>query len=389
MLKYSVIIPARGGSVGLPRKNVMPLCGKPLIAWNIEAALGSSHVDDVYVTTDDPEISTISELYGASTIQRPKELANNTASSELALLHALNVLDKRGQLPDRLVFMQCTSPLTTSLDIDRAINTLAKQKADSCFTASSFHYFLWKTDENGSAFGINHDKSSRPLRQDREHQFAENGAIYVMKVDGFRKAKHRFFGKTALSLMPAERCAEIDEPIDFKIAELLLREQLRKRRCSMLPDKILGVAFDFDGVMTDNRVWTDQDGNETVACDRSDGWGLNQLKKADLKLVVLSTEMNPVVAARCKKLGIDCLQGLGANKLEAFSEWCSDNNLDSSTVIFVGNDANDVECLNFAGCGIVTADAYPEARSAANIILEKPGGGGAVREVCDMIDTPN
>ena len=367
----------------------MTLCGKPLIAWNIEAALGSSHVDDVYVTTDDPEISTISKLYGASTIQRPKELANNTASSELALLHALDVLEKRGQLPDRLVFMQCTSPLTTSLDIDRAINTLAKQKADSCFTASGFHYFLWKTDKDGSTFGINHDKSSRPLRQDREQQFAENGAIYVMKVDGFRKAKHRFFGKTVLSLMPAERCAEIDEPIDFKIAELLLREQLRKQQYSLLPDKIMGIAFDFDGVMSDNRVWTDQKGNESVACNRSDGWGLSQLKKSSLRLVVLSTEINPVVAARCNKLGINCIQGLGANKLEAFSKWCSDNNLDPSTVIFVGNDANDVECLNFAGCGIVTADAYPEARSAANIILEKPGGGGAVREVCDMIDTPN
>jgi YrbI family 3-deoxy-D-manno-octulosonate 8-phosphate phosphatase len=375
--------------VGIPRKNVTNLCGKPLIAWNIEAALASNHVEGVYVTTDNSEIASISKLYGASVIERPSKLAGDTASSEGALLHALNNLDSQALLPDYLIFMQCTSPLTTTEDIDRAFTTLIEQEADSCFTASRFHHFLWRRNDNSSTSGINHDKSFRPMRQECEHQFAENGAIYVMKVDGFRRAKHRFFGKTVISLMPPERCAEIDEPIDFKIAELLLREQLKKRRCSMLPDKVLGVAFDFDGVMTDNRVWTDQAGNETVACDRSDGWGLNQLKKTDLKLVVLSTEMNPVVAARCKKLGIDCLQGLGANKLEAFSKWCSDNNLNSSTVIFVGNDANDVECLNFAACGIVTADAYPEARSAANIILEKPGGGGAVREVCDMIDTPN
>jgi N-acylneuraminate cytidylyltransferase len=175
--------------------------------------------------------------------------------------------------------------------------------------------------------------------------------------------------------------------VDLKVVEVLLREQLRKKQAAMLPDKITAVAFDFDGVMTDNRVWVDQDGKETVACDRSDGWGLSQLKKSGIRIAVLSTEINPVVSARCKKLGLECRQGLGEKKFEAFQKWCAENQFNPAEVVFVGNDANDVDCLRAAGCGVVPADAYPEAKAVANVILEKPGGYGAVRELCELIST--
>jgi YrbI family 3-deoxy-D-manno-octulosonate 8-phosphate phosphatase len=387
MLKTISIIPARGGSKGLPRKNVLPICGKPLLAWNIEAAMTSKQIDDVYVSTDDPEIAQVARSYGAKVIDRPIDLAGDAATSESALLHGLDFLSANGVNPELLVFMQCTSPLTATEDIDCAINTLYEMDADSCLTASDFHYFVWNQNKDGFADGINHDKRFRPRRQDREPQYAENGAIYVMKVDGFREAQHRFFGKTVLSLMPAERCAEIDEPVDLKVVEVLLREQLRKKQAAMLPDKITAVAFDFDGVMTDNRVWVDQDGKETVACDRSDGWGLSQLKKSGIRIAVLSTEINPVVSARCKKLGLECRQGLGEKKFEAFQKWCAENQFNPAEVVFVGNDANDVDCLRAAGCGVVPADAYPEAKAVANVILEKPGGYGAVRELCELIST--
>lgn len=387
MSKTIVIIPARGGSKGLPRKNVLPICGKPLLAWNIEAAMASDKVEGVYVSTDDPEIAQIARAYGAGLIDRPVELAGDAATSESALLHGLDYLVENGVNPDLLVFMQCTSPLTATEDIDCAIRTLIDEGADSCLTASNFHYFVWNQNEDSSADGINHDKRFRPRRQDREPQYAENGAIYVMKVDGFREAEHRFFGKTVLSLMPAERCAEIDESVDLKVVEVLLREQLRKQKTVALPAKITAVAFDFDGVMTDNRVWVDQDGKETVACDRSDGLGLSQLKKSGIRIAVLSTEINPVVSARCKKLDLECRQGLGEKKFEAFQNWCAENQLNLAEVVFVGNDANDAECLRAAGCGVVPVDAYPEAKAVANIILENPGGFGAVRELCELIST--
>lgn len=226
------IIPARGGSKGIPHKNIYPLCGKPLIAWNIEAALASTFISAVYVSTDDTKIVAAARSYGAHVIERPQELANDTATSESALLHGLEVLKQQGIQPDLLVFMQCTSPLTATEDIDAAIKKLLDENADSCLTATAFHYFVWNELADGSAEGINHDKRFRPRRQDRDPQYQENGAVYVMKCSGFLQAKHRFFGKTVLSIMPQERCFEIDEPVDLDIVDVLLQKQLQRSSCS-------------------------------------------------------------------------------------------------------------------------------------------------------------
>jgi len=383
--KVVAMIPARGGSKAVPRKNVLPVGGKPLIAWNIEAALKASTVGGVYVSTDDPEIASISKQYGAEVINRPVDISGDAASSESALLHGLESLAISGEKPDLLVFMQCTSPLTTSEDIDAAVEKLCSEKADSCFTAKPFHYFVWKQTPDGTADGVNHDKRLRLRRQDREPQFEENGAVYVMKAAGFIEAKHRFFGKIVCSLMPSDRCFEIDEPVDIKIAEMLLGEREQAKMLEKLPCRIKALLLDFDGVMTDNRVLVDQNGTEAVFCDRSDGWGLEQLKKSGVKICVLSTERNPVVSARCKKLGIECRQGLGEKKFEAYQNWCIENGVRQEETIFVGNDANDVECLKAAGCGVVPSDAYPEAKRVASVALTKSGGKGAVRELCEMV----
>ena len=198
-----------------------------MIAWNIEAALASRFISAIYVSTDDREIASEALSHGAHVINRPVEFANDTATSESALIHGLDVLKQQGIHPDLLVFMQCTSPLTATEDIDAAIKKLLDEKADSCLTVTNFHYFVWKELADGSAEGINHDKQLRPRRQDRDPQYQENGAIYVMTCSGFLQAKHRFFGKTVMSIMPQERCFEIDEPVDMEIVEMLLRKQLK------------------------------------------------------------------------------------------------------------------------------------------------------------------
>lgn len=223
-MKTIAIIPARGGSKGIPGKNIIPLLGKPLIAWNILAAKASEKIDGVFVSTDDAGIAAVAREYGAEVIDRPDEIAGDTASSESALLHALAVLAEQGILPELLVFLQCTSPLTQTRDIDRALATLAAEGGDSCVSACDFHYFVWARGADGDARGMNHDKRFRQRRQDREPQYLENGAIYVMKREGFLHAGHRFFGKTVISPMPAERSFEIDDPVDLKIAEVLLAE---------------------------------------------------------------------------------------------------------------------------------------------------------------------
>lgn len=218
------LIPARGGSKGIPGKNIRDLHGKPLLVYSIQAAQQAATVDRVIVSTDDERIAEVAKSAGADVIKRPAEISGDSASSEAALLHALEVLGNDEEYyPDLLVFLQCTSPLTKAKDIDCAVEKLLQVKADTCLTVAPFHYYLWFEDESGEASGINHNKISRPLRQQRENQFIETGAVYVMRVQGFLQEKHRFFGKTVMSIMPGERCWEIDDPADWPIAEAMLR----------------------------------------------------------------------------------------------------------------------------------------------------------------------
>ncbi len=380
------IIPARGGSVGVPRKNVQPLGGKPLLAYVIEAARGARSVERVLVSTDDPEIASVAERFGAEVIRRPAELANATASSESAVLHALEEAALQGPLPDRVVFLQATSPLTLAEDIDGAVARLEESRADSCLSVTRFFHFLWAEQADGSADPIGHDKAHRPRRQDMTGQCLENGALYVFRTERFLAEKTRFCGQTCLYEMPQERSFEIDSWGELAQAEVLVRRVRTAARADLLPQRIGAVCFDFDGVFTDDRVQVDETGLESVACSRSDGLGLELLRKAapDLALTVFSKERNPVVAARCAKLKIECQQSVD-DKLTALTRWARDRDIPLSDIVFVGNDVNDVDCLLAVGCGACPADARDEAKRAARLHLAQAGGRGAVRDLTDLI----
>jgi N-acylneuraminate cytidylyltransferase len=357
--KIIAVIPARGGSKGVPGKNVRPLTGKPLIAHTIEQAHRSEFVKRVVVSTDSPGIAVVAQQYGAEVVWRPAEISGDSASSESALLHTLEQLRQREEYqPDLLVFLQCTSPLTLAADIDGTVQELLDKKADSALAVTPFHYFLWRHDNNGDAAGINHDKQVRLLRQEREPEYLETGAIYVMRADGFMQAKHRFFGRTAIYVMPPERCLEIDEPVDFQVAEMLLRQ----------------------------RQAQEKEGREAVWCHGGDGWGIARLQEAGVEVVVLSSETNPVVAARCRKVGLACLQGC-PDKLATLRGIARELSLTPEKIAYVGSDINDLDCLQWVGLPIAVADAYPPVQSAARLITTQPGGHGAVREVCDLILT--
>lgn len=376
-MKCTAIIPARGGSKGIPRKNVTPFNGKPLICWNIEAALQTEHIDQVIVSTDDAEIAEISRGAGAQVIMRPDAISSDIASSEDALIHVLNALN---ETPELTVFLQCTSPLTLPADIDNCIRKLLDADADSAFTAEESHRFIWKNSRQ--AEGVNHDGAERKRRQDLEPEYAENGAVYVMRTAGFLKSRHRFFGKTVISEMPSTRTWEIDTPNDLVVAEALSRLSKQK---GALPETVEAVVFDFDGVMTDNAVYVSEDGKESVRCSRGDGWGIARLRDAGIRMAVMSTEENPVVRARCGKLKLECFHRLGRSKIGRFTAWCEEHGLDMRRTVYVGNDENDIECLAAAGTGAAPQDAHPSALQAADLVLENNGGHGAVRELCDMI----
>jgi len=148
--------------------------------------------------------------------------------------------------------------------------------------------------------------------------------------------------------------------------------------------RISAVVFDFDGVFTDNRVLTLQDGTEAVFCSRSDGMGVEMLRNAGLPMVVISKERNPVTTARCTKLGLDVLQGVD-DKVPAMTAWLTDRNLDLTDTIYVGNDVNDLPCMRLVGCAVAVADSHPSVLTEADVVLPERGGNGAVRFLADAI----
>jgi 3-deoxy-D-manno-octulosonate 8-phosphate phosphatase (KDO 8-P phosphatase) len=145
------------------------------------------------------------------------------------------------------------------------------------------------------------------------------------------------------------------------------------------------LLFDFDGVFTDNRVWVFEDGREAVYCSRADGLGLAKLRKHGLEMGIVSNEKNPVVAARARKLELNCWQGVD-DKLDHLRTLAEDRNIAFTNIAFVGNDINDRKCLEAVGLPLVVADAYPEILTLGKAVTSRNGGEGAVREICDAWD---
>lgn len=378
------VIPARGGSKGIPRKNVRMVGGKPLIAHTIAAIRDARRVDRVVVSTDDDEIAQVARAWGAEVVMRPAEIAGDLAKSEDALLHALDVLAEGGCVPEVVLLVQCTSPLTSAQDVDGTVAALLDQEADTAVAVAPFHYFLWGRDDAGEAMAINHEKTVRLMRQQRRPEFIETGAVYAMRVVGFRQHRHRFFGRTVLHETPAENRLEIDDPEDLVLAEQILRLRAASSAVPSLARVPGAIVFDFDGVMTDDRVFVDEDGRESVVCSRRDGMGIEKLRALGLPMAVISKEVNGVVAARCRKLGLEVHHGI-ENKLELFRAWLEKHGIAAADCLFVGNDINDLECMRHAGMSAVPRDAHPAALDAARMVLDADGGRGAVRALADAI----
>ncbi len=372
------VIPARGGSKGVPGKNLRRVGGVPLVARAVHAAHAAG-VGAVYVSTDDAAIAAAARAAGADVIDRPVEISGDLASSESALLHSLDVLAARGRTPSVLVFLQATSPFIDSTALSAAVERVRAGDADSVFSAFETYAFLWRADEHGGASGVNHDASFRPRRQDRKAHWQETGAFYVMAVDGFRASGHRFFGRTAMQPVPEASAIEIDDLEQFEIASRLAPqfEDVRVVRA-------LAVVTDFDGVHTDDTAIVGVDGVELVRVSRSDGLGVERLRNAGIPVLILSKERHPVVAARAAKLGVEVLHGVD-DKASVLKRWCAESGIEPADVAYIGNDVNDAQCLEFVGWPVVPADANEEVRPLARVVLSKNGGRGAVRELAEMV----
>lgn len=389
----TAIVPVRGGSKGIHRKNLRTVRGSTLIARSVEALLRAGGVARVVVTTDHPDLAAAALAAGAEVIERPAELAQDATSSEAALLHALGVLGARGELTPVTVFAQATSPFLDVEALDAAIVTVADHRADAVFAAVLDHGFLW-TDKSKGARGLGHDHRERPRRQDRARQYRETGSFYVFDTDGFLEARHRFFGRIAPAITRSFAALDIDEPEDLLVAEAiatLAERQLGipvpvERPEGHLDVDVDAVVTDFDGVHTDDRAIVDADGVERVSVHRGDGLGVRLLREAGIPVLILSTERVPIVAARAAKLGVDVVYG-SDDKAEALRAWADTNRVPLERIAYLGNDVNDIPALELVGWPVVVADAHRATRAVARLVLERRGGDGAVRELADRVLT--
>jgi len=215
------IIPARGGSKGIPGKNTLLVAGKPLLAWSIEHALRSAKIHSVWVTSDSPEILDIANTYGARTILRPADISGDKATSEEAWIHALNEIKLSIEV-DLVVCIQPTSPVRGRNDLDEAIAKYRKEKFDSLLSVTQIEdYFEWRMGKSG-AESINYDYSNRKRRQDIEVKYLENGSFYIVSPEALVKNKNRLGGYVGFYEQEKYKMFQIDNIEDVALCEAIL-----------------------------------------------------------------------------------------------------------------------------------------------------------------------
>jgi CMP-N,N'-diacetyllegionaminic acid synthase len=223
-------IPARGGSKGVPKKNIKGLSGKPLIAWSIEQALNSELIDRVIVSTDCPEIAKVAIDYGAEIpFLRPEHLSNDTATTESSMLHCCEYLADKNELPELFILVQCTSPIRSNDVFDLAINDFRSKNLDSLLTVSESHRFTWTNTNFPKA---SYDYKNRPRRQDikpEDQNYLETGSFYITKTEALIKSKNRLTGNIGMFITPENESFEIDTHIDFIICEELMKIESNKQ----------------------------------------------------------------------------------------------------------------------------------------------------------------
>ena len=221
--KTLAVIAARGGSKGIPHKNLLDLCGKPLIAWTVEQARAARGVDVVAVSSDSDQILAAAEAAGAVGVRRPDDISGDLASSESAWLHALDATEARMGRFERVVALQATSPIREPSDIENALATFDRDHLDSLLSVCEVEdYFNWRNGANGPE-PINYDYRNRRMRQQIEKRYLENGSFYVLIPSLLREQNNRLGGKIGFHVMERHKMFQIDRPEDVTLCAAIMR----------------------------------------------------------------------------------------------------------------------------------------------------------------------
>lgn len=323
----------------------------------MRCATEANFIDQILICAEDADAAQLAQ----SSHYESLLLSSDRQTFLQSVQEYLAALQLSSNLPSLIVLIPAPSSELKSETIDAVVQNLLDSQADSALSVRVAGPALWSIESGGAQQVQRLAESPSPL-------YMETGEVYALCAESFLKHKSLYGQQIALGFSST-------------ISHFDPYQQLAMR---LLPVDPQVLVLDFDGVFTDNTVIVMQNGQEAVICSRSDGWGLSQLKKTGFQILVLSKEENPVVRARCEKLGIECLHNI-PDKLPVLREWLSQRSLNLSQAVYVGNDINDLACLQHVGCGVAVQDAHPYAKAAAKLILKNKGGHGALREIAELL----
>ena len=378
-----LIIPARGGSKGIPKKNLRTVNGMSLVERALRTALNSK-VDQVIVSTDDKEISEIAMKYGTVLHKRSSQNSGDGASTESVILEVIDKFESNWPRGSVVGFIQATSPFVSSKTINECFN-LAEQGYSS-FSAKNFHGFVWEKIRKWTP--VNHPLENRPRRQELNQKVVETGAIYCFPLRQFKEKKYRFCSEPKPVLVDNTTGIEIDEISDLELANLLAT-QYESIDFEFNNVKLPKIIFtDFDGCLTDDKVKVNIFGKESVKANRKDGLAVKRLEKLGIKVVITTSETNEVVATRAKKMKIEALRGL-LNKKESISTYLEKASLSWDDAWYLGNDVNDLEPMQKVALSFCPLDASVEVFKIADVVLSRRGGEGILAEIASRLESVN
>ncbi len=379
-MKSIGIIPLRKGSKGILAKNKKKMLGRPLYQWVLGEAI-ESNLDEVYVFTDDEDIiERVKNDYTwtnkVKVLHRSEASATDTASTESGMLELAESINFDF---DFYCLLQATSPLTEKDDIN---NTLAKVKDegfDSALTVVNTKRFLWSADGKS----LNYDYLKRPRRQDFDGILMENGAVYAITKEFYKKTNNRLGGNIGVVEMGEDSLLEIDEPADWDIITELLAEKIAKNKNNNT--KIKAIVLDVDGVFTEGNILVSGDGELAKSFSIRDGMGLEIARENGLEVIVMTSENSSIVDQRMKKLKINHYYKGVKDKYALLTELCKQMQLTKNELAYIGDDVNDMANLLSVSWGMTPNNAATEIKEIADIILHNNGGNMAIREGLEWV----
>nr|XP_046237027.1 N-acylneuraminate cytidylyltransferase A [Scatophagus argus] len=377
----AALILARGGSKGIPLKNIKMLAGVPLIAWVLRAAQDSNRFDSVWVSTDHDDIEKVAKDWGAQVHRRSPEVSKDSSTS----LETIQEFVRLNPGIDVVCNIQATSPCLHPFHVEEALDMLSS--FDSVFSVVRRHQFRWQEVEKGgdNTEPLNLDPANRPRRQDWKGELCENGCFYFTTRELIMKGVLQG-GKVAYYEMLPEYSVDIDVDIDWPVAE---QRVLRYGYFGRDTPEVVRLMFcKVSGCLTDGRIFLSATGKEMVSINTRDMVGIRMLQREDVKVVLLTSSEDPVARSLALKLkkrtGCQVIQ-VGEEPKDNLESMVEQRKLQWKDVAYMGGDKPDVNCLNVSGLSAVPGDAPLVAANAAKYVCHSIGGKGAMREFAEHI----